>query len=217
MTETFHVWTAVVATGRCALAQSRRNTHLKPENFTEGRSDVRKPDLPRAPGSQNFLSMGRRPGSLGLCCSQHLSPLPDTPMTWGRGMFVSVKGHHPYFSLPPSIIQILFGRGARGWCLVPFPVLCLVFPVGTTWIHISVAGHPLALGYSVPRGSRLLPKPARFMLLPLDRLAACRGLAVAGKIFLPARDRPSFKAALCFPSLTVLIPLKRDCQNQQSS
>lgn len=86
MTEIFHVWTTVVATGRCALARSRRNTHLKPGNFTERRSDVWKPDLPRAPGSRSFLSIGRRPGSLGLCCSQHLSPLPQYTDDLGAGL-----------------------------------------------------------------------------------------------------------------------------------
>lgn len=92
MTEIFHVWTTVVATGRCALARSRRNTHLKPGNFTERRSDVRKPDLPRAPGSRSFLSMGRRPGSLGLCCSQHLSPLPQYTDDLGAGYVCVCQG-----------------------------------------------------------------------------------------------------------------------------
>lgn len=85
-------------------------------------------------------------------------------------------------------------------------VLCLVFLVGTTWIHILSVEYLAAFGYFMLQGSHLLLQPAKTILQPWDRLVAYSALVVAVKTFLSVWDSPSLKAALCFPSLTVLIP-----------
>ena len=85
-------------------------------------------------------------------------------------------------------------------------VLCLVFLVGTTRIHVLSVRYLVAFGYFMLQGSHLLLQPAKTILQSWDCLVAYSALVVAVKTFLSAWDSPSLKAALCFPSLTVLIP-----------
>ncbi|KAJ8779079.1 hypothetical protein J1605_012930 [Eschrichtius robustus] len=63
-------------------------------------------------------------------------------------------------------------------------VLCLVFIVGTTRIHILGAGYLVAFGYFMLQGSRLLLQPVKITLRPRDCLVAYSALVVAVKTFL---------------------------------
>ena len=81
-----------------------------------------------------------------------------------------------------------------------------MFIAGTTRIHILGAGYLVTFGYFMLQGSRLLLQPVKITLRPRDCLVAYLALVVAVKTFLLVRDSPSFKVALCFPSLMVLIP-----------
>ncbi|ELW71183.1 Protein PIEZO2 [Tupaia chinensis] len=60
-------------------------------------------------------------------------------------------------------------------------VLCLVFLTGTTRISIWGAGYLVAFGYFMLHGHRLLLRPVKFILKPLDRLIAYSVLVVAVK------------------------------------
>lgn len=84
--------------------------------------------LDESPGPHGLLLCGHCPGSLGICCSWHLSPLPRrvcaSNLRRPVGVCLCLSRDIVFAFHFPAILQIPLGRGA-GWCLVSFLVCAL--------------------------------------------------------------------------------------------
>lgn len=100
--------------------------------------------------------------------------------------------------------------------VIPGSCFCLAFLAGMTQIEV------VGVGNLVASGTSRYPPEVTSSWSPggsssgRGSPAGPPGSAVAAKPLPSARDTPPFKAARCFPSLTVLMPSERHCQNQQS-